>query len=262
MRRHEPSLETLAALATSADIRDRAFAGGALRLRCSSEERGHVGELYERVRETARQQHQAARARIREGRLDRRAFVAELAAAPLDIRDHWVEEILDVAYPPLGATSPQPELLLDSPSGLAEILFMLDRAALGPGRTFVDLGAGSGKVVLLVALLTGARAYGVEIDPELVAHARAAARALALDGAVFIEGDMRTVPLPAADVYYSFIPSARSADVIARLAPVAAEQRIRLFAQRLDLERLPWLRAVDGASYWLETYESIQERSE
>jgi SAM-dependent methyltransferase len=257
MGHHKPSLETLARLATSPDIRDRAFAAGALRLRCSSEERGDVGVLYERVRQTARRQHQAVRARIREGRLDRRAFVAELAAAPLDIRDHWVEEVLDVAYPPLAETSSQPELFLDSPSGLDEILFMLDRATLGPERTFVDLGAGSGKVVLLVALLTGARAYGVEIAPTLVARARAAARSLALESAVFIEGDMRTVPLPAGDVYYLFIPAARSADVVARLAPVAAEQTIRLFAQRLDLERLPWLRAAEGASYWLETYESI-----
>jgi hypothetical protein len=77
-------------------------------------------------------------------------------AAPLELRDHWVEEILDVAYPPCAETSPRPELLLDSPSGLGEILFMLDLATLGLGRTFVDLGAGSGKAVLLVALLTGA----------------------------------------------------------------------------------------------------------
>ena len=62
----------------------------------------------------------------------------------------------------------------------------------------MDLGSGLGKVALLVALLTGARAYGVEIDPCLVSRARAAARSLDLQSAEFIEGDIRRDLLPPA----------------------------------------------------------------
>jgi SAM-dependent methyltransferase len=248
-----PSLDDLARLATSADIYDRAFAASALRLH--PHDRAHVSALYELVRETASAQHAAVRKRIREGTLDREAFLAELHAAPLDIRDHLLEEILDVAYPPLDASALPRELIDYSPSGLAEILFAVDNASLGPGATFVDLGSGVGKVVLVVALLTGAIAHGIELDPVLVERARASARALGLENARFVEGDMRDVALPAADVYYMYIPVIHSRDLAARVATAAADRKALLFAQPLDVTHLSWRRVDRGASYWLAMYE-------
>lgn len=249
-----PALAMLEPLVTSPDIRDRAFAASALSLRPAGE-RAEVAVLYERIRETARATHAEVRRRIQEGTLDTGTFIAGLREAPLEIRDHLVEEILDVAYPPLDEVSLPREVIQYSPSGISEILFMLENTDLHTDKTFVDLGAGLGKVVLLVALLTGARAYGVELDPLLVAHARASADALHLD-AHFIEGDIREAPLPAADVYYMYIPLIRSADVAARLAAFASERKIQLFSQPLNLREFPWLDARNVRSYWLEKYES------
>ncbi|MBX3188951.1 MAG: hypothetical protein KF819_18165 [Labilithrix sp.] len=229
---------------TLEDIRDRAFAASTLAMRGDADP-----SLYARIRQAAEAEHAGVRARIRDGTLDKEAFLAELRRAPLEIRDHLVEEILDVAYPPFGDRG-------HTPSGLAEILFTLDNAGLGPGKTFVDLGAGLGKVAMLVALLSGARAIGVELDAHLVAHARAASRALGLDGVELVEGDLRDVALPPADVYYMYIPFAGSAAVVERLAPIAAERDIVLFSQPLDGARFPWLEARGTASYWLEIYES------
>lgn len=194
------------------------------------------------------------RGRIHDRTLDRRAFLAQLQEASLEIRDHLVEEILDIAYPPLEESPLPSEMIPYCPSGLAEILFMLENADLGPGKTFVDLGSGLGKVVLLVALLTGARAYGVELDSTLVTRARSAARSLRLDDAHFVQGDIRSAPLPPADVYYMYIPLTQSTGVVQRLEALAAERSIRLFSQALDLARLPWLRPGNAASYWLEMY--------
>ena len=50
-------------------------------------------------------------------------------------------------------------------------------------------GAGLGKAAMAVHLLTGARARGIELQPELVAAARAQARELGLDGVSFVETD-------------------------------------------------------------------------
>lgn len=252
----EPSLASLEGLVGSRDIADRAFAASALRLQAHASNPARVAELYERVRATARSQHAELRDHIRNGTLDKRAFIAELLAAPLELRDHLVEEILDIAYPPLTDWQLPSDAVPYSPSGLSEILFTLDNAELNAHETFVDLGSGLGKVVLLVALLSGAQAHGVELDPRLVAGSRDAAVALGLHNAHFIEADIRVAALPKADVFYMFIPVLRSSEIARRLAPSAAERRFSLFAPALDLQALPWLTSCNRASYWLEMYES------
>jgi SAM-dependent methyltransferase len=256
MQRNPPGLDVLEELVMSADIRDRAFAASVLSLHCRAEERERVAILSQRVRARAREHHAEVRRRIYDGTLDRPAFLARLRETPLDLRDHLLEEILDIAYPPVVAAATPPQAFAYCPSGLAEILFMLEHAGLGPGKTFVDLGAGLGKVVLLVALLTGARAYGVEIDYQLVRHARSAAHSLRLDGAHFIHGDIRNAQLPAADIYYMYIPLSQPASVVGRLLSFAANDHVLLFAQPMELTQLPWLRRSRTSSYWLEMYEA------
>ena len=250
-----PTFTELERLGVSSDIRDRAFAASALRFLLRSEDAGRTSALYERIRGTASDHHAELRQRIREGSLDKRAFLTELHEAPFEIRDHLVEEILDIAYPPLEEIGRSREAFDYLPSGLSEILFALEHACLGPESTFVDLGSGLGKVVLLVALLSGARAIGVELDPRLASHARSAARSMNLGNARFIEGDIREIALPPADAYYMYIPLLRSADVAARLEEFARRRKIVLLSQALDTERLPWLRSANAGSYWLEMYE-------
>jgi SAM-dependent methyltransferase len=256
MERDAPGLAVLSQLATSRNIGDRAFASSALAFRPGAASSDDMAGVYERIRETARREHADVRARIRDGTLDRRALLEELRQAPLEMRDHLIEEILDIAYPPLEELGRTRDSMPYCPSGLGEILFTLERSDLGPGKTLVDLGSGLGKVVLLAALLTGAEAYGLEIEPSLVAHARKAAAALGLDGAHFVQGDIRNAELPPADTYYLFIPLHRSADVVERLAPIAAERPIRVFSQPLDEKHVPFLRATGAMSYWLTMYES------
>jgi SAM-dependent methyltransferase len=251
---HSDHLVTVAEqLAKSTNIGDRAFAASVLGLGSIATDRERAA--YRRIRETALSAHASLRAQIRAGTLDTRGFVARLLAEPAEHRDQLVEEILDIAYPPCELLTGTQKVGGYSPSGIDEVLFMLDQAKLGPGKTFVDLGSGLGKVVLLVALLTGARAIGLEHDAGLVAHARAAAGTLGLTGASFLAGDLRETALPAADAYYMFMPSVDSADIVARLAPLAATRDFLLFSQRLDPERFAWLTTRGRSYYWLECYE-------
>jgi SAM-dependent methyltransferase len=250
----EPDLAALEPLVTSADIRDRAFAAGALLLARRAENRDAVARLRARLHETARNQHAELQDRIRRGTLDRRAFASMLAEAPAEVRDHLAEEILDIAYPPEGAL-PAADVL-DAPSGVAEILFAVEQAGLDREKTFVDLGSGAGKVVLLVAILTGATSIGMELDPRLLGEASRAAGWLGLSSARFVAGDIRQAPLPMADVYYMHIPFAGSEEVVDRLAAVAAHRKIRLLSQAIDLRRFPWLAARGTGRYWLEVYEA------
>ena len=53
----------------------------------------------------------------------------------------------------------------------AVVTAMLEVAGVRPGDTVVDLGSGDGRLVIAAAREFGARGFGVDIDPVLVAYA-------------------------------------------------------------------------------------------
>ena len=76
------------------------------------------------------------------------------------------------------------------PTPRALVEKMLDLAAVTPRDYVVDLGSGDGRMVIAAAK-RGARALGVEYEPEMVALARKnAAEAGVSDKATFVLGDM------------------------------------------------------------------------
>src|ERR1700679_2728882 len=106
-----------------------------------------------------------------------------LASLPSRDRDVALEERLGIADTGLGASPADPltpgeDLIGYHPSGVAAILCALAEAPVTRDDVLVDLGSGLGKVVLLTALLTGATARGVELQPALVGRARLAAARL------------------------------------------------------------------------------------
>jgi hypothetical protein len=74
-------------------------------------------------------------------------------------------------------------------------------------RTVVDIGSGAGKFCVAAALASRCRYIGLEQRPWLVSLARDLAGRLGCSDRVqFIEGDFRSVGIPAADAYYLFNP--------------------------------------------------------
>src|ERR1700722_6089877 len=77
-----------------------------------------------------------------------------------------------------GGKMPVPTLELEAEMGefykrpAKVVVELVERVGFGSGDVFVDLGAGLGQVVMLVHLLTGVRALGVEIEPAYCAYAR------------------------------------------------------------------------------------------
>lgn len=82
---------------------------------------------------------------------------------------------------------------------------MLDLAAVTPRDFVVDLGSGDGRMVIAAAK-RGARALGVEYEPDLVALARKnAAEAGVADKATFVQGDMYEADFRQATVLALFL---------------------------------------------------------
>jgi precorrin-6B methylase 2 len=82
---------------------------------------------------------------------------------------------------------------------------MLDMAAVTPSDFVIDLGSGDGRNVIAAAK-RGARALGVEFNPDLVQYSKDnAAKAGVADKAMFVQGDMFEADISKATVMALFL---------------------------------------------------------
>lgn len=122
---------------------------------------------------------------------------------------------------------------------------------------FIDLGCGPGKVVLTVSALTGARARGIEVQPELVERARRAAERLDIN-AEFVLADARDADLDDGTVFYLYLPFTGPVldRVLEKLHAIALLRPIVVCALGVDLERFAWLRRRELDEFWLAIYDA------
>ena len=102
----------------------------------------------------------------------------------------WAE---DLGYPTEVANVP--ETAVESFAGVANP-FSLGR--LSPGERVLDLGSGAGTDSLVAAQMLGesGRVTGIDMTPEMLAKARAAAAELGAANVEFVEGEAERLPFP------------------------------------------------------------------
>ena len=92
------------------------------------------------------------------------------------------------------------------PTPASVVRQMLEVARVGPQDVVFDLGSGDGRIPIAAAKEFGARGVGIEIDPALVARAKARAHEAGVDGRVeFRLGDMYAADLRGATVVTLFL---------------------------------------------------------
>lgn len=139
------------------------------------------------------------------------------------------------------------------PTTIGIILHMIQHAAVTEEDTFIDLGCGSGRLPVLVSLLSGAKSIGVEINPELAAKAYELAKNNSTAQVSIVQSDVREADLRAGTVFYLFNPFAGSvlSDVLDKLKVVSQDHPITvcsLSQSNFVLINQPWLerqRAVE-----------------
>jgi SAM-dependent methyltransferase len=105
---------------------------------------------------------------------------------------------------------------LVTPVGMA----VLERAAIAPGRTLLDVGTGSGGNVAIPAAQRGASVTGLDPTPELLVHARRRAAETGVE-VEWVEGDAQDLPF--ADESFDLVVSTFGAMFAPDHARAAAE---------------------------------------
>jgi hypothetical protein len=258
-------LAALRALIDRGDGSDRAFVDAMIRMgwaRTSDpRERAALEELHLELATAALRSHSDLRAEIAKGALRGPALRRHFDETPLFERDHHVEEVLGIAYPPLEEPIVAREALAYTPSGYDEIVHAFDVTGLTAGDRFLDIGSGMGKVVMLAELLTGATSAGVECDGGLNEIAAKASHELGLWQARYHHGDARDLPVGDPDVVFMYLPFTGGvlATVLERLMENARHRppqtrRRFLCAGRLDTRRYQALVVAGPPRSWLNVY--------
>jgi protein-L-isoaspartate O-methyltransferase len=258
------ALRELLNLLHHGDARDRAFVDAMVRIEWARTTDPHrraiFGELHDDVRASSLRSHAGLRAEISAG-LRGADLRRRFDDVPVLERDHFVEEVLGIAYPPLDEPILARELISYTPSGYDEIVYALDVTRLGAGDRFVDVGSGAGKAVMLAALLAGAASSGVECNRALSDLAADASQRLELGGVRFQHADARDAAIEDADVVFMYLPFTGEtlATFLARLMergrrPRSSSRDRFLCAAALDTSRYPNLAPVGLPKSWLQIY--------
>jgi SAM-dependent methyltransferase len=203
---------------------------------------------------------EAARRSIEHGLHEPSAFRAALLDVPAGERDTWVDLVLGLDdLPGDGPALPRggvPYL----PCSVEVLLRIVDEVPVRATDVFVDVGAGPGRAIALVHLLTGVGAIGLEIQPELVRAGHGLTERLGLSRVRCIEGDAAAVAafMVVGSVFFLYCPfsGARLAKVLDDLEPIARTRQLRVCCVHLPLPPRSWLALEPGRGGELEIYRS------
>jgi SAM-dependent methyltransferase len=201
-----------------------------------------------------------ARRSLESGRHDPSAFRRALTDVPARERDAWVDLVMGIDdVPPDGPALP-PGGVPYLPCGVDVLLRVVDEAPVRSTDVFIDVGAGAGRAITLVHLLTGAGAVGLEIQPELVRAARDLTARLGLSRVACLEGDAAKLAafMVVGSVFFFYCPFSgpRLAKVLDDLEPIARTRPLSVCCVDLPLPPTPWLARAPATDDTLEIHRS------
>jgi hypothetical protein len=174
-------------------------------------------------------------ARVAHGRFTpeglRRAFRRLVdATQPYDALDELWSRLFIPQVPEEPRIILDPDAVAYQPTPARAVLQLLERLPLSDADLVYDLGSGLGLVVQALALLSPARAVGLELEPSYLSSSERSAQALHLHRARFQMSDLKLADLRGATVYYLYTPLRGKAleDLFARIQGASREREVRI----------------------------------
>lgn len=167
-----------------------------------------------------------------------------------DQLDTLIDGLFQIEAPPEPLHAITAEMIPYQTTPMRLVLDMVDRLNLTSNDVVYDLGAGLGRVVLTVALLSSSRVIGVEVEPAYVAAAQQRAHALGLSRVSFIAADARAVDYGDGTVFFLYTPFKGTIlrRVLALLRVQARTHQIRVCTYgpgTLEVQDQDWLTSDD-----------------
>jgi precorrin-6B methylase 2 len=163
-----------------------------------------------------------------------------------DHLDIFLNGLLTHRNLPAETRNREPEMVHYQKTPVRIILEIIKRAEFQPKDVFVDLGSGLGQVVILVHLLMGVSAKGVEFEPAFCEYARSCAAELNVNSVEFINTDARDADYSPGTVFFMYTPFVGKMlqEVLERLRIEAKLRIIKIFTYgpcTEELARQDWL---------------------
>lgn len=167
-------------------------------------------------------------------------------AVGYDTLDLFINGLLLIQAIPTETKTREPEMVYYQQTPARIILDLVEKAHLTPGDVFFDLGSGLGHVPILVNLLSGAAARGIEFEPAYCDYASRCAADLNLSRVTFIQADARSADYCEGTIFFMYTPftGRMLQDVLEKLQGESRRRRIRLLTYgpcTLDVSRQSWL---------------------
>jgi hypothetical protein len=160
-------------------------------------------------------------------------------------RDDWANQVLGLGDLPDDEDTLPSGCVPYLPSSVDVLLRTVERAAITPEDMFVDVGSGVGRAMVLVHLLTGAGAVGMEIQAGLARQANAVAERLCLPRVRTIHGDAEDLIqyMKVGSVFFFYCPFSgeRLSRVMDAIRPLARVRSLRLCFVDMPVPDVPWL---------------------
>jgi hypothetical protein len=147
-----------------------------------------------------------------------------------DSLDALLAGTLLIGPAPRETTRRESEMVFYQPTPGRIIFELVERAGFQRHDIFYDLGSGLGQVVILVNLLSGVAAKGIEYDPAYCEYARRCAQDLNLSGVEFVQADAREADYRDGTAFFLYTPfeGRMLQQVLERLKSVAETRTIRV----------------------------------
>jgi len=168
-----------------------------------------------------------------------------------DSLDVFINSLLLIQAAPVETKAREPEMVYYQQTPARVIFGLVEKAQLTEAEVFYDLGSGLGQVPILVNLLSGATAKGIEFEPAYCDYASQCAADLNLLSRVeFINADARTVDYSEGTVFFMYTPfeGRLLQDVLEKLRGESQKRMISLFTYgpcTPQVSRQSWLKYVD-----------------
>jgi hypothetical protein len=189
-------------------------------------------------------------------------FRAALTTVSPADRDAWLDLVFGLGeIAPDDASLPR-RCVPYLPAPIDKLIQVAEHAAVQASDVFVDVGSGVGRATVLMHLLTGATAIGLEIQPPLVQASRELSARTCAERAVVVEGDaaVTTGLMLTGSVFFLYCPFSgeRLRRVLADLESIAQTRPIRVCCLDLPLPDCSWLALTSQPSEGLDIYRSCQ----